>query len=122
MKVLSLFTGAGGLDIGLERAGFEIVGCVEADRDCRATLAANRSWRLLEPVDIHAHRPNDILTAFGLRSREATMLSGGPPCQPFSKSGQWRNGAPTRMRDPRARTLQAYLNVLEAALPDYMLL
>lgn len=122
MKALSLFTGAGGLDIGLERAGFEIVGCVEADRDCQATLRANRSWRLLEPGDIHAHRPSDILAPFGLRSRDATLLAGGPPCQPFSKSGQWRNGSPARMSDPRARTLRAYLDVLEAALPDYMLL
>jgi DNA (cytosine-5)-methyltransferase 1 len=122
VKVLSLFTGAGGLDIGLERAGFEIVGCVEADRDCGATLKENRPWRQLEPGDIHAHRPREILSAFGLSSREATLLAGGPPCQPFSKSGQWRNGSPARMRDPRARTLQAYLKVLEAALPDYMLL
>lgn len=122
MKVLSLFTGAGGLDIGLERAGFEIAGCVEADQDCQQTLRDNREWRLLEPGDIHAHRPGDILSAFGLRTREATLLAGGPPCQPFSKSGQWKNGAPARMRDPRARTLDAYLKVLEAALPEAMLL
>ena len=122
MKVLSLFTGAGGLDVGLERAGFEIAGCVEADRDCQATLRANRPWPLLELGDIHAHRPGDILAAFGLRARDATLLAGGPPCQPFSKSGQWKNGSAGRMRDPRASTLKAYLDVLEAALPDFMLL
>ena len=123
MKALSLFTGAGGLDLGLERAGFEIVGCVEADHDCQRTLRANRpGWRLLDQGDIHQHRPSDILAALGLAKGEATLLAGGPPCQPFSKSGQWRNGAARRMADPRARTLNAYLQVVEAALPYAMLL
>lgn len=123
MKVLSLFTGAGGLDVGLERAGFEIAGCVEADRDCRETIRKNRpEWKLLEPGDIHAHRPSDVLAAFGLRERGTTLLAGGPPCQPFSKSGQWRYGRAGRMSDPRAATLRAYLGVLEAALPEAMLL
>jgi DNA (cytosine-5)-methyltransferase 1 len=123
VKVLSLFTGAGGLDLGLERAGFEIAGCVEADRECQATLRANRTgWRLLDPGDIHSHRPRAILAAFGLATREATLLAGGPPCQPFSKSGQWRHGSARKMRDPRAKTLEAYLKVLEAALPEAMLL
>lgn len=123
MKVLSLFTGAGGLDIGLERAGFRMAGCVEADRDCQATLRANRrAWRQLEVGDIHAHRPSDILSAFGLARGEAALLAGGPPCQPFSKSGQWKHGRALRMRDPRADTLHAYLAVLEATLPEVMLL
>ena len=123
MKVVSLFTGAGGLDLGLERAGFEIAGCVEADRDCRETLRKNRpEWSLLEPGDIHAHRPSDILAAFGLKERGVTLLAGGPPCQPFSKSGQWKYGRARRMSDPRAATLRAYLDVLEAALPEAMLL
>lgn len=123
MKVLSLFTGAGGLDLGLERAGFEIAGCVEADPDCRETIRKNRpNWSLLDPGDIHGHRPRDILAAFGLKERGTTLLAGGPPCQPFSKSGQWKDGRAKRMADPRAATLRAYLNVLEAALPEAMLL
>jgi DNA (cytosine-5)-methyltransferase 1 len=123
VKVLSLFTGAGGLDIGLERAGFEIAGCVEIDQDCRETLRANRQeWRQLAPGDIHAHRPADVLAAADLARGEAALLAGGPPCQPFSKSGQWRDGRPRRMSDPRASTLRAYLDVLEATLPEAMLL
>lgn len=122
-KVLSLFTGAGGLDLGLERAGFSIAGCVEADRDCRLTLESNRPrWPRLDPGDIHEHRPSEILDAFRLKSGEAVLLAGGPPCQPFSKSGQWKHGQPGRMRDPRANTLRAYLAVLRAALPQAMLL
>ena len=48
-KVISLFSGAGGFDIGLEQAGFETVACVEIDPDCRATLRHNRKqWTLFE--------------------------------------------------------------------------
>ena len=123
LRVLSLFSGAGGIDLGLERAGFKIAGCVEADSDCQLTLGANRrSWRQLVPGDIHAHRPNEILDALRLSKGEVTLLVGGPPCQPFSKSGQWRNGAALRMKDPRAQTLRAYLDVVDAALPEAMLL
>ena len=60
--VLSLFTGAGGLELGLEAAGFEPVLCVEIDEDSRATLKRNRpGWRLSEPGDIHQIEPNEIL-------------------------------------------------------------
>lgn len=123
MKVLSLYTGAGGLDLGLARAGFEISGCVEIDRDARATLKTNRpKWRQITPGDIHAHRPSDILSAFDLTSRDVSLLVGGPPCQPFSKSGQWRSGAPPRMSDPRSETLRSFFKVANVVLPEFILL
>lgn len=123
MKALSLYSGAGGLDIGLDRAGFEISGCLEIDRDSRQTLRTNRAaWQQLDDGDVHAHRPHELIDAFGLAPREIALLAGGPPCQPFSKSGQWRLGTPRRMSDPRASTLKAYLDVAEAALPEAMLI
>jgi DNA (cytosine-5)-methyltransferase 1 len=123
LNALSLFTGAGGLDIGLERAGFDIAGCVDFDDDCRATLRTNRpDWPQLTPGDVHAHRPADVLAALRLTRGELALIAGGPPCQPFSKSGQWRRGHTLRMDDPRARTLNAYLDLVEAALPEAMLL
>lgn len=123
LTVLSLFTGAGGLDLGLEAAGFEPVLCVEIDEDSRATLKKNRpGWRLAEPGDIHALEPSEILRQAGIKPRELRLLAGGPPCQPFSKSAYWANGNGSRLRDPRARTLDAYLRVVEAALPKVLLL
>lgn len=121
--VLSLFTGAGGLDLGLEAAGFEPVLCVEVDEDSRATLRKNRpEWRLADPGDIHALEPDEILRQAGIKPGELRLLAGGPPCQPFSKAAYWSNGSGSRLQDPRARTLQAYLRVVDAALPEVLLL
>lgn len=122
MKVLSLFTGAGGLDLGLEEAGFEIAGCVEIDKNARATIELNRpSWKLAERGDLHSYEPALLLKEFGIKRREVCILSGGPPCQPFSKSSYW-NGDTRRMEDPRSKTIRAFLSVCEEALPYVVLL
>lgn len=122
MKVLSLFTGAGGLDLGLEEAGFEIAGCVEIDKNARATIELNRpAWKLAERGDLHSYEPAELLKGFGLKRREVCILSGGPPCQPFSKSSYW-NGDTRRMEDPRSKTINAFLSVCEEALPYVVLL
>jgi len=121
--VLSLFTGAGGLDLGLEAAGFEPVLCVEVDEDSRATLKQNRpGWRLADPGDVHALEPDEILRQARIKPRELRLLAAGPPCQPFSKSAYWANGNGSRMQDPRARTLRACVRVVEASLPEVLLL
>ncbi len=122
-SVLSLYTGAGGLDLGLEEAGFKTVLCVEMDPDSQKTIRRNRpAWRLSDPNDVHSISPKEILHQTGLKPRQLTLLAGGPPCQPFSKSAYWSNGDGRRLKDPRARTLRAYIRVAEAALPKVLLL
>ncbi len=94
-KVISLFSGAGGMDIGLEAAGFETVACVEHDKDCCTTLEFNRpEWNIeigddsASPGDIRYVKGEDILRKAGLRKGEAALVVGGPPCQPFSNIGK----------------------------------
>lgn len=121
--VLSLYTGAGGLDLGLEAAGFNSVLCVEQDEDARKTLTLNRpKWRLSYPGDIFKISNRDLLDQAELKPRQLALLAGGPPCQPFSKSGYWSNGDAPRLHDPRALTLVAFLKVVEATLPQVLLL
>lgn len=123
LRMLSLFTGAGGLDLGLETAGFEPVLCVEVDGDSRETLQLNRpAWRLSDPGDIDELEPADLLRQAGVKPRQLALLAGGPPCQPFSKSMYWSTGDAPRLRDPRAKTLHAYLDVVAATLPQVLLL
>ena len=119
-KLVSLYTGAGGLDIGLEAAGFDTSVAVEMDRDAVATLRHNRPWPVIDR-DIHSISSKEILEVAGLRPGEAHLLIGGPPCQPFSKSGYWARGDARRLDDPRASTLEAYLRVLRDIQPRVFL-
>jgi DNA (cytosine-5)-methyltransferase 1 len=119
--VISLYTGAGGLDLGLEAAGFESRVCVEMDRDCVRTLRHNRSWPVIDR-DIHTITSAELLEVAGLRPGEADLLAGGPPCQPFSKSAYWVGGDTKRLDDPRASTLGEYMRMVEETLPKTFLL
>ena len=120
-KVISLFTGAGGLDLGFEAAGFETAVAVEMDDMCVKTLRHNRAWPVIHS-DVHQVSSKDILNTSGLKKGEAALLIGGPPCQPFSKSGFWATGESKRLKDPRASTLDEYLRILEDTLPMAFLL
>lgn len=121
--MISLFSGAGGLDLGLAEAGFRNLLCVEIDGAARQTLSVNHpEWKLAYPGDIHAITPAELLTQAGVKPRELTLLAGGPPCQPFSKSGYWVTGDTDRLTDPRAKTLKAYLDIVREAQPEVILL
>jgi len=121
--MLSLFSGAGGLDLGLSKAGFINKLCVEIDEIARKTLLINNpKCRLSSDGDIHKNSPKDLLSQAGLDTYELSLLAGGPPCQPFSKSGYWVHGDSARLKDPRSATLKAYLNIVREALPEVVLL
>lgn len=119
---ISLFSGAGGLDYGLEAASFDTRVAVEMDNACCNTLRFNRPrWNVIEARIEHVSS-RDLLKAAGLRKRELDLLHGGPPCQPFSKSGFWLEGTTMRLKDPRANTLREFMRVLKDTLPKSFLL
>ena len=120
-RIISLYTGAGGLDYGFEAAGFEHGVTVEMDPDSCATLRANRPWAVIER-DIFEIPSDELLHVAGLKRGEPSLVIGGPPCQPFSKSGYWARGDAGRLEDPRAGTLGAFLRVVEDTLPQAFLL
>ncbi len=92
------------------------------DRHCCRALRSNRpGWALIED-DVNAIAGEDILVRGGLSVGEADILIGGPPCQPFSKSGYWVRGETLRLKDPRADTLRGYLAVLQITRPRTFLL
>jgi DNA (cytosine-5)-methyltransferase 1 len=120
-KLISLYSGAGGLDYGFEAAGFKTLFANDADHDSCETLRENRDWPVLERSIFDV--PNEeILSTAGVDAGEVDVLIGGPPCQPFSKSGYWARGDSGRLSDPRAATLDAYLRVLEGVKPRAFLL
>lgn len=120
-KVISLFTGAGGLDLGFEAAGFDTAVAIEIDPRCCETLRANRKWPVIE-TDVAKLTSSRLLTEAKLAVGEADVLIGGPPCQPFSKSGFWATGEAKRLDDPRASTIDHYLRILGETRPKAFLL
>lgn len=123
--VISLFTGAGGLDLGFHAAGCRTAVAVEMDRHCCETLRTNKdrgySWEVIE-APVETVTTQTILDAARLKVGEADVLIGGPPCQPFSKSGYWARGDSGRLNDPRANTLAEYMRVLRDTQPKAFLL
>lgn len=85
---IELFAGAGGLALGLERAGFEPLALVEIDRDAAMTLRSNRPcWNVIH-IDIAEISCGDLPGYFGIESGKLDLLSGGAPCQAFSYAGK----------------------------------
>ncbi len=97
-KALSLFSGAGGMDIGVSEAGFDNVCSIETDPHCVSTLRRNAPGRSVWQVDVRALDPQRTAEALGLASGDLALLHGGPPCQPFSQIGRKRG-----IHDPRGR-------------------
>jgi len=134
-SAISLFSGAGGLDLGIERAGFKTVAAVEWDEDAADSMEKNApvffpELREVLRADLYplaagagtGVTTRDILRAGGLGARERPdLLVGGPPCVAFSKSGFWldwkRDGT-----DPAASLLQAYTRILTEARPRHFIL
>jgi DNA (cytosine-5)-methyltransferase 1 len=111
-KVISLFSGAGGMDIGFEKAGFETAVAVEYDKSCCETLRANRPNLCVINGDISQISTEQILQAARLKPTEAALVIGGPPCQSFSLAGK-RMG----MDDPRGMLVLQFIRVVREALP-----
>jgi DNA (cytosine-5)-methyltransferase 1 len=91
-NALSLFSGAGGMDIGLIQAGFEILACVEFDPHAAETLRAavgreRRKTRVIEG-DVRELDPKNLMRDLELKAGELDLLCGGPPCQAFSQIGK----------------------------------
>jgi DNA (cytosine-5)-methyltransferase 1 len=121
---ISLFSGAGGLDLGVEAAGYRVTAAVERNLDAADTMEKNFDG-LESPVirdDIMAVSTREILRAAGLKGRERPdLLVGGPPCTPFSKSGFWLDWKRAG-QDPVASLLQEYTRVLSEARPRAFIL
>jgi DNA (cytosine-5)-methyltransferase 1 len=116
LPVVSLFTGIGGLDLGMERAGFRVAVAVEADPVRAEVLKANRPRWNVVCEDVRRLDAESILSAGGLLAREPALVVGGPPCQPFSKAALWiKKGSADE--DPRALLVLEFYRVVRDAKP-----
>jgi DNA (cytosine-5)-methyltransferase 1 len=123
-NVISLFSGAMGLDIGLEQTGrFRILACVEKEPAFCQTIRANqRAGRLPDSLhvferDITKLDPAEVLDAVGLQPGEVDLVVGGPPCQSFSTAGRRRT-----VQDTRGTLLWHFLRFVQAMKPRFFVM
>lgn len=109
---VSLFSGAMGLDLGLESAGFESLVAVENDADAVRTMRRNRPELPVIDRSIVTTGASEILSLANLPLGEIPLVVGGPPCQAFSVFGK-RNG----LDDTRGQMLFEYLRVVDELRP-----
>lgn len=134
LPVVSLFSGAGGLDLAVERADAEPLASgdpgncllrvsVATDYNDPAlqTLKANLHEAATLTGDIRQVPTQQILDTAGLRVEEPILVVGGPPCTPFSKSGFWLEQK-RESRDPNASLLDEYVRVVREARPEAFIL
>lgn len=115
-NAISLFSGAMGLDLGVEAAGFNIRLCVEMNKWAAQTIRQNTDIPVIEK-DIRDVSTDDILSTAGLEKKEVTLVVGGPPCQAFSTAGKQRG-----MADFRGNVMIQYLRVIQEIKPQYFIL
>lgn len=108
MKLVSLFSGAGGLDLGFEKAGFETVFANEYDRTIWSTFRANFPGATLDERSIVDIPASDV--------PEVDGLIGGPPCQSWSEAGAHRG-----IEDQRGQLFYEYIRILKHVKPRFFL-
>lgn len=114
---LSFFSGAMGLDLGLEASGFDIRLACEFDKHCQNTIKTNNPNT---PVigDITEYTVEDILNHSGLeKGTDIDLIAGGPPCQAFSTAGK-RQG----FNDDRGNAFLYYINLAIQLNPKYIVI
>lgn len=123
-KVISLFSGGMGLDLGLDSTNrYEILACVEKEKVFCDTIRNNVAAGRLNPNlkvfegDISKLSPSEILESVGLQPGEVDLLVGGPPCQAFSTAG--KRGT---VQDPRGTLLWQFLRFVEYIQPKFFLM
>ena len=114
-EVWSFFTGAMGLDLGLELAGLPATLAVEIDQDCCATIRNNRPRLDIWETDISRLIPTDLFARRG-NPREVFLMAAGPPCQSFSPGGKR-----AALSDPRGNLVYTYLKLINEVRPRYFI-
>ena len=113
--VISLFSGAMGLDIGLGKAGLNVVIGQDFEPSCVETMKANGHNVL--GGDIREIKPETLLELTGLHIGEPFMICGGPPCQPFSTAGK-RLG----INDPRGSLFMDFIRMIDYIRPRFFVM
>jgi len=116
-KVISLFSGAMGLDIGLERAGFDVAFATDVSKSMVDTIRKNFNNIPVFHGDVRNLNPEDVLKACGLKRNQPFIVSGGPPCQPYSTAGRRLS-----INDPHGSLFMDFVRLVEGIKPRFFIM
>ncbi len=108
MDIVSFFAGAGGLDLGFEKAGFNVIWANEYDKEIWDTYKANHKNTCLDKRSIVQIKSEEVPDCEG--------IIGGPPCQSWSEAGALRG-----INDKRGQLFYDFIRILEAKQPKFFL-
>lgn len=117
---IDLFSGCGGLTLGLKQGGFKVIGAVEIDSLAAETYTSNHPEVKVWQKDIRALDGSEILRELALKKGELGLLAGCPPCQGFSAM-RTHNGK-NRIQDKRNDLVFEYLRLVKALMPKAVML
>ena len=114
VKCVSIFSGAGGLDVGASAAGADVVACIENDPDAAETLRRNHICPNIAILE------QNITTVDFTQWRDTgdSLLIGGPPCQPFSKNGYWVKNNNRLIEDDPRNMLGQFVRAVKELQPN----
>lgn len=122
-RAISLFSGCGGLDLGLHRVGYRTVLATDLEPLCARTWADNFPTVPFLTKRIGDLSREDVIEALGGKLQQIDLLAGGPPCPPFSKSRFYRKEKPRALDDPNGwETVNGFLDVLDWVRPRSFLM
>jgi len=117
-QCVSLFSGCGGIDLGLERAGFQIIFANDSDPRAHASHKRNFPTSKFYCGSVEDLDRDKICEVIGRPANRVALLAGGPPCPPYSKSRFYRKDKPRALDDPVGDvTLNGYLRLLGELQP-----
>jgi len=116
-SIISLFSGAMGLDLGLEKGGFTVKVAVENNKYAAETIRLNRPDITVIEEDIVKVSTAEILEKAGLKVGEPTIVSAGPSCQAFSTAGSRES-----FQDPRGVLFREFLRIVREARPRFFVM
>lgn len=120
LHAVDIFSGCGGLTLGLKEAGFSVVAAVEIDRKAQETFRLNHPDVRLYAQDIRKTSPAEVLRIAGLKAGELDLLAGCPPCQGFSRL-RTKNKR-TSINDERNNLVSDFIRFIEVMKPKTVML
>lgn len=121
MIAIDLFAGAGGMSLGLVKAGFDVRAALEVDRHAASTYRRNHSAKVIEK-SILGLDAIEFLDEAGIKKNEVVLIAGGPPCQGFSMANGHSRNHEKPYQDEKNQLVQEFIRFVDEIRPEIFIM